>query len=144
MRILTDPVKNYSKSLPQLNSLTQPFWDYCKKHELRMQFCTRCSEWIWYPKAWCPRCGRREEIEWKRLTGYGTIYSFTVIRQVIENSLAFQSEIPFAIGLIETEEGPRMYSNIIANVQEVAIGKKVSVFFEDVTENISLPKFKLC
>ena len=130
----------YEKPLPELTPVTKPFWDYCKAHELRMQFCKACSEWIWYPKAWCPSCGAREGIEWRKLSGRGEIYSFTVIRQVIDNSPAFQAEIPFVIGLVELEEGPRIYSNV--DNKEVAIGDKVSVFFEDVTPEITLPKFR--
>lgn len=132
--------KKYEKALPEINSLTKPFWDYCKSHELRMQFCTHCSEWIWYPKAWCPTCGKRDGIEWKALSGAGKVYSFVVIRQVIDNSPAFQADVPFVIGLIELTEGPRIYSNVIGI--EIEIGNGVEVFFDDVTPEITLPKFR--
>lgn len=135
--------KKYEKAIPEVNTLTGPFWDSCNKHELRMQFCKMCTEWIWYPKAWCPSCGKRETLEWRRLSGNGTVYSFTVIRQVIDNSPAFQADLPFIIGLIELEEGPRIYLNVAgAKPEEVAIGDKGSVYFEDATPEITLPKFK--
>jgi uncharacterized OB-fold protein len=133
----------YLKTLPEPTSLTKPFWDYCKSHELRMQYCLKCSEWIWYPKAWCPACGRSENIEWRKLSGNGSIYSFTVIRQVIDNSQAFQNDIPFVIALVELEEGPRIYSNLrLKNPLEVRIGDRVKLFFDDVTSQFSLPKFE--
>jgi uncharacterized OB-fold protein len=132
--------QKYEKPLPEVNPITKPFWEYCKSHELRMQFCTNCNEWIWYPKAWCPSCGSRSGLEWRKTSGKGTVYSFTLIRQVIDNSPAFQAEIPFVIGLIELEEGPRIYSNV--ENKEVEIGDLVSVYFEDVTPEFSLPKFR--
>ena len=132
--------QKYEKQLPEVNAVTKPFWDYCKARELRMQFCTDCSEWIWYPKAWCPSCGMRSGIEWRKMSGKGSIYSFTIIRQVIDNSPAFQADIPFVIGLVELEEGPRIYSNVAD--KEVAIGDTVSVYFEDVTPEFALPKFR--
>jgi uncharacterized protein len=108
-----------------------------------MQYCTQCSEWIWYPKAWCPNCGKKEKIEWRKLSGNGVVYSFTVIRQVIDNSPAFQKELPFTIGLIELEEGPRIYSNVAtASSEDPKIGDRVTLYFEDVTPEFSLPKFK--
>jgi uncharacterized protein len=108
-----------------------------------MQFCTQCAEWVWYPKPWCPNCGKRENLEWRKLSGKGAVYSFTVIRQVIDNSQAFQNEIPFVIGLIELDEGPRIYSNVsVPSPEEVKIGDRVSVYFEDATTEFSLPKFK--
>ena len=135
-------IKKYEKTLPEVNTFTKPFWDYCKAHELRMQYCTRCNEWIWYPKAWCPSCGTRQGIEWRKLSGKGTIYSFTVIRQVIDNSPAFQADIPFVIGLVDLDEGPRIYSNVSGKPEEVSIGDRVSVYFDDVTSDFSLPKFR--
>ncbi|MGI0079233.1 MAG: Zn-ribbon domain-containing OB-fold protein [Nitrososphaerales archaeon] len=135
--------KTYEKPLPEISTLTKPFWDYCKKHELRMQYCTRCSSWIWYPKAWCPDCGRRDALIWRQLSGNGEIYSFTVIRQVIDNSPAFQADLPFAVGLVELEEGPRMYSNVTGTEPEdLKIGDKVSLYFDDATQEITLPKFR--
>ncbi len=140
---MSDKSKPYEKFLPEINTLTKPFWDFCKNHELRMQYCTKCTSWIWYPRAWCPNCGKRDAIEWRRLSGRGEIYSFTVIRQVIDNSQAFQADLPFAIGLVELEEGPRIYSNVTGlSPEELSIGDKVFLYFEDVTQEISLPKFR--
>ena len=136
----TVEAKKYEKALPEMNPVTKPFWDHCKSHELYIQFCENCSAWIWYPKAWCPSCGKRASIKWMKLSGRGKIYSYTIIRQVIDNSPAFQADLPFLIGLIELEEGPRIYSNVTA--KEVNIGDAVEVYFEDVTPEITLPKFK--
>jgi uncharacterized protein len=136
----TNETKLYDKALPEISTLTQPFWTHCKTHELWMQYCEHCQEWIWYPKAWCPSCGRRDKITWKKLSGKGTVYSYTVIRQVIDNSQAFQADLPFLVALIELEEGPRIYSNIAT--KEVAIDDAVEVYFEDVSPDVSLPKFK--
>ncbi len=134
---------DYAKALPEPTTLTKPFWDYCRSHELRMQFCMKCTEWIWYPRAWCPNCGKRDSIEWRKLSGNGIVYSFAVIRQVIDNSPAFQNDIPFVIGLIELDEGPRIYSNVTGSKpEELSIGDRVAVYFEDVTSEFALPKFK--
>ncbi len=133
----------YEKVLPDPTPLTRPFWDYCRKHELRMQHCSNCNEWIWYPKPWCPNCGKKRGLECVKLSGRGQIYSFTVIRQVIENSPAFQADLPFLIGLVELEEGPRIYSNVTGvGVDEINIGDSVEVYFDDVTADVSLPKFR--
>jgi uncharacterized OB-fold protein len=48
------------------------------------------------------------------------------------------------LALIELEEGVRMMSNIVdCAPEQVRIGLPVRVVFEDVTEEITLPKFKL-
>lgn len=134
----------YEKPLPGVTSLTKPFWDYCTKHELRMQYCKDCNEWVWYPKAWCPSCGKRTGMEWKPMSGKGKVYSFTIIRQVIDNSPAFNKDLPFVVGVIELDEGPRIYSNVTGGMpEEVSIGDNVAVYFDDVAPGMSLPKFKI-
>lgn len=136
-------MEKYDKPLPEINSLTAPFWEYCRKHELRMQYCSRCNVWIWYPKAVCTTCGKNDMVEWKKLSGKGTVYSFTIIRQVIENSESFGKDIPFVLALIELDEGPRIYSNVVnVNPEKISIGDRVEVIFEDVTKEVTLPKFK--
>jgi uncharacterized OB-fold protein len=135
---------SYDKPLPAVTSLTKPFWDSCSKHQLRMQFCTSCNEWIWYPKALCPSCGKRDSIEWRQLSGKGKVYSFTIIRQVIGNSPAFNKDIPFVVGLIELDEGPRIYSNVTGmKPEEISIDDPVVVYFDDVGLGMALPKFKV-
>lgn len=139
----SDQGPGYDKPLPSASSLTRPFWDYCAKHELRMQYCNECGEWIWYPKALCPSCGKRGGIEWRLMSGKGKVYSFTVIRQVIENSASFNKDLPFVIGLVELEEGPRIYSNVTgARPDDIKVDMPVMVYFDDVAPGLSLPKFR--
>lgn len=133
--------QKYARTLPGITPLTKPFWDAAKQHTLVLQRCRNCQEYQWYPKAWCSHCGSRS-LEWTPVSGQGTVYSFTVIRQVIDNAPAFQADIPFVVALIELAEGPRMYSNVTGcKPEEVVIGMRVKVWFDDVTSDITLPKF---
>lgn len=132
----------YEKPLPEVTSLTKPFWDATKRHELALQRCRKCNEFQWYPRAWCIHCGGRD-LEWTKVSGNGVVYSYTIIRQVIGNSPAFQADIPFVIGLIELDEGPRMYSNVVrCKPEDVYIGMEVEVTFDDVSPELALPKFR--
>ena len=46
--------------------------------------------------------------------------------------------------MIALHEGPRMLTNIITkNVDQVRIGDRVTVKFDDVTADLTLPKFTL-
>jgi uncharacterized OB-fold protein len=45
--------------------------------------------------------------------------------------------------LIDLDEGVRMWSNVIGcPAEEVKIGDRVEVSYDDVTEEITLPKFR--
>ena len=77
-----------------------------------------------------------------RLTGKGKIYSYTIVRKAAHP--AFMADTPYAYAIIELEEGLRMASNIVdCNPEELSIGMDVEVTFEDINEEITLPKFKL-
>ena len=132
---------NYEKPLPTPTVETKPFWDSCKKHELRMQKCNQCG-YIRYPVGMlCPKC-QSAEAEWVKLSGKGKVFSFVIFRQAYDK--VWSDDIPYAVGSIELEEGPRMMSNIIScKLDEIKIDMPVEVAFEDVTDEFSLPKFKL-
>jgi hypothetical protein len=56
---------------------------------------------------------------------------------------AFADELPYNVAMVELEEGPRLITNIVGcNNGDLRIGMEVEVVFEDVTEEITLPRFK--
>lgn len=77
------------------------------------------------------------------MSGVGTVYTFTVIRQVVANSKFFEDKIPFAVGVIQLQEGPRMISNIVGcGLDKITVGMPVTVVFDDVKQGMALPKFE--
>jgi uncharacterized OB-fold protein len=131
----------YEKPLPIITDENREYWEYIKKHELRMQKCGQC-EWIRFPVSiLCPKC-HSMETEWVKLSGRGVIYSYVIYRMAYHP--AYQDDIPYVVAIIQLEEGPRMESNITGSkVEDVRIDLPVEVLFEDVTDTITLPKFKL-
>ena len=130
----------YEKPLPIVNEETKPYWEHCKKHELRMQKCTACGYTRFPISMVCPRC-HSVEAEWTKLSGKGKVYSYIIYRQAYHP--AYKDEIPYVVAIIQLDEGPRMESNIIGcNVEDVKIDMPVEVHFDDVTAEVSLPKFR--
>jgi len=130
----------YEKPLPNPTVETRPFWDYCKKHELRMQKCTQCGYIRYPPSIICPKC-QFIEAEWTKLSGRGKVYSFVIFHYLYDKT--FANDIPYAVASIELEEGPRMMSNIIGcKLDEIRVDMPVEVYFEDISDEFALPKFK--
>jgi uncharacterized OB-fold protein len=130
----------YDKPLPVINEDTAPYWEYCRKHELRMQKCQQCG-YIRFPASIvCPKC-HSLEAAWTKLSGKGKVYSFIVYHQVYHPS--YKDDIPYAVAIIQLDEGPRMESNIIGcKMEDIKIDMPVEVSFNDVTDEVTLPKFK--
>ena len=132
------------KPLPAITTEAKPFWEAAAQNKLVVQRCLNCHAYVWTPRPACYECGG-EELEWKDVSGKGTVYSFTVIRQVVGRaaSKAFEPDVPYVVAWVDLEEGPRMISNVIGcPVEDVKIGMKVSVVFEQQSPDIWLPKFK--
>jgi uncharacterized OB-fold protein len=132
------------KPLPAITTEAKPFWDAAAQQKLMIQHCQNCQAWVWTPRPSCNECGS-ENIQWTQMSGKGEVYSFTVIRQVVGRaaSQAFESDIPYVIAWVDLAEGPRLITNIIGcPVDEVKLGMKVTVQFEQASEKVWLPKFK--
>jgi uncharacterized OB-fold protein len=130
----------YEKPLPVPDPQSQPFWEACRRHELIVQRCRTCDNTQFYPRVLCTRC-RGTDLGWVPASGRGLVHSFTVIRRA--PSASFKPDLPYVLALVELEEGVRMMTNIVGcTVDEVRIEMPVEVVFDDVSEAISLPKFR--
>jgi uncharacterized OB-fold protein len=133
-------MSSYSKPLPVINSDNAPFWKYAKDHELRMQQCSGCG-YIRFPAGIiCPKC-HSMEAQWVRLGGKGELYSYVIYHRAYHP--AYKDDLPYAVAIIELAEGPRMESSIVGcKMEDLRIGMPLEVCFDDVTDEIALPKFR--
>jgi len=80
--------------------------------------------------------------EWSRVSGRGVIHSYIVAHQAFHPHWA--DKVPYVVATIELEEGVRMVDDMLELDPEGAeIGVRVEVFFQEMSEEITLPKFKL-
>ena len=132
----------YNKPLPIPDPVTRPFWDSLKAHAIQLQRCDACGRFIYYPRPVCPGC-LLDNLVWSSVSGRGVVHAFTIPHR--HPSPAFGSGVPYVVALIELEEGVRMMSNLIdvdPTPQAVKVGLPVEIVYDDVTEEITLPKFR--
>lgn len=131
----------YKKPLPIIDEDSRPYWEAARRHELSLPQCNDCGKFHFYPRNFCPHC-KGQSLTWKAVSGKGKVYSYTVPRVPI--SPAYQDSVPYVVALVELDEGPRIMANIIdCQPEEVEIGAEVEVTFQDVTDEITLPQFRL-
>jgi len=69
------------------------------------------------------------------------VYTWTVFHQLYHP--AFEKDVPYAVVAVELDEGPRLLTNLVdCKVEAINIGMQVEVVFDDVTEEITLPRFR--
>ena len=124
---------------PRPTDISKPFWDGCRERQLLMQKCEDCGNLAYYPVYMCPAC-TSGKLAWTELSGRGRVHSVTIVHRPA--APAFASAVPYAVALIEVEEGPIMMSNIVGPAAlETKIDDKVEVVFEDVGD-VTLPRFR--
>ena len=133
-------MSGYLKPLPVLDVESRLFWDSCKKHEMALQQCLSCNQFRFPPRPLCPRC-HSPEARWTPLSGRGEVYVALVMCH--SYGPAWEHDVPYNISLIDLDEGVRIWSNVIGcPPDEVKTGDRVKVSYDDVTDKITLPKFR--
>ena len=137
---MTEDSGEYTHPLPELEGLTQDFYDFCREGMLHFQRCTDCSAWRHVPREMCPECGSWDWA-WAASTGRGKIFSWTVVARALHP--AFQDDTPYAPVIVEMDEGVRLLTQVTDVAPDaLEIDMPVEVAFDAVTPEITLPRFR--
>jgi uncharacterized OB-fold protein len=129
----------YAKPVPAVTPEMEPFFAGAKVGELRVQRCRGCGTLRFPARAICSEC-LSTDAEWVAVSGRGTVFSFNVMHQVYHPG--FAAEVPYAVVIVQLEEGPRLISNVVGvPPSAIRIGMPVHVVFEELTAEVTLPKF---
>ena len=125
--------------IPKPTPETQHYWDGARQGELRLQKCDSCHSIYFPPRPFCPDCGSRE-VSVVTATGRATLHSY-----VINHLSSPGFEPPFAIAVVELEEGPRLMSNIVdceQTPEALQLDMPLEVTFQKLSDGITLPQFR--
>ena len=88
----------------------------------------------------CPRCLSTEK-EWAPVSGKGIIYTW--VNFVYDKSAYPAIKVPYAVVVVELDEGVRILSNVVGmKSEDIYIGMPVEVLFDPIDDGIHLPKFR--
>jgi uncharacterized OB-fold protein/acyl dehydratase len=137
-KVAETPAEQQLRARPSISQDTEFFWEGAVWNELRIQRCTSCGTLRHPPRPGCAKCG---SLDWDYIVscGDGKVYSFVIMHHPPIPGF----EMPYAVGLIELEEGVRLLSNIIdVPLDEIEIGMPVEATFVAVDEEMTLPMFR--
>jgi hypothetical protein len=129
------------KPIPHPNIETQFFWDKVDQGELWLQRCKDCDKPYFYPRSFCPRC-LGTNVEWFRASGRAKLHTYMINHRPPP---AFADEAPYAIAIVELEEGVRMMTNIhgIENTPEkLVLDMPLEVSIEEIAPGVKVPYWK--
>lgn len=130
------------KELPERSVADEaaPYWQAATEERLLIQHCESCEDYVFPPRCACPYC-LVDELEWVEAAGTGTVYTFSTL--YVPPNPAWEEDVPFTLGIVELDEGAYMFTEITnCEPEEVELRLPVSVTFDHVTDQMTLPKFE--
>lgn len=125
---MTDPLED---------AITGPYWAATRERRLLLQVCLRCKALQHPPRAVCTRCAS-SELEWREVSGRGTIDAFTVVARRIHPEL----EPPYVVARIRLAEGPLLIANVIEAAPDgLACNQPVCLAWRRLADGRNLPVF---
>jgi uncharacterized protein len=135
--------------LPAIDENSEPFWEAAARGELVVQVCGSCGRLRFPPRPMCPAC-HSLDIRWQKMSGNGTVWSYVVPHPPLLP--AFQPLAPYNVIVVALDEDPtiRMVGNLLASADgaineidpaTIHIGEPVSVVFQQVAEDVHLPRW---
>jgi len=114
---------------PEITDLNRPYWDALKQGRHQFQCCNVCGHAWLPPRSECPGC-LGDDWSWKPAGGRARLVSWVVYH--IAYHASFAGRLPYTVAVVELEEGPRMFSNIVgADAAQLRLDMPLRMVIED-------------
>jgi uncharacterized OB-fold protein len=126
------------RPLPQTTGADAPFWRALRQREVKVQRCGSCGTHRFPATRFCANC-RSDASEWVAVAPTGTLETWCVFHRPYFEDLP----VPYTVIQVKLDCGVRLFSNP-SNVEAsmLRIGMPMIAVFEDVTDDVTLLKFK--
>jgi uncharacterized OB-fold protein len=115
------------KPLVEPTPVSAPFWDSLAENRICIQYSPSAEKYVFYPRVLSPGT-LHDDLEWREITGNGTLYSFTVVdRPPVPE---WVDTLPQLLAIIEWDEGPRVSTELVdVETDHLEIGMRVRPVF---------------
>lgn len=128
------------KPMPAPDADSAAFWRGMRDGALLLQHCGDCGNVQYYQQAMCRECGG-ENLVHRKASGRGKVHSFSVVHRA--PGPAFEADVPYAVLLVDLEEGPRIISTYTGSKPEdVVFDVEVMLVCEKINDEVTLPRFR--
>jgi hypothetical protein len=116
--------------------LDREFFAAAAQGSLLIQRCPACGHRQFHPRLLCTACGATPA--WETASGRGVVHTFTIVRQ--NGMPPFKDQLPYAVAMIELEEGVRMMGNVTGcPPEQVRIGLAVEAYAVECGDGLAVP-----
>lgn len=117
------------RPVPVKTATTTPFWDALAEHRIVIQYSPSSGEYVFYPRVLASRT-LADDLEWREISGMGTLYSYTVARRPVGPH--FADAVPQLLAIVQWDEGPRFSTEMVdMAAHDLRVGMRVKPVFCD-------------
>lgn len=98
-----------NKAVPVPTPESAPYWEWAAAGELRIPRCVATGRSFFPPRRYSPYVVGGS-VEWIRVSGHARLYSYVISHRPAPG---FEEDGPYAIAVVELDEGPRLMTNIV-------------------------------
>jgi uncharacterized OB-fold protein len=135
----------FERPMPVKTPTSAPFWDALAQHRIVIQYSPSSQAYVFYPRVRAPGT-LADDLEWREISGMGTLYSYTVARRPV--SPHFADAVPQLLAIVEWDEGPRFSTEMVlpadrADPADLRVGMRVGpVFFDYPEHDVTLLRYQ--
>ena len=123
--------------MADISDVGGPFWEGLRHRKLMLQHDRATGRAQFYPR---PLSLHGESgVEWREASGRGTIFALTLSRVAPP---ALEQLVPYALALVQLEEGPRMLARVDAPYDTLRPGQAVHIAWDSMAGLPAFPIFK--
>ena len=115
----------------------EQFYSYISQGKLMGGKCKKCGKTHLPPRPLCDKCFSKE-FEWVELPKKGKLLTYTVIHVA---PTQFQEMAPYAVGIVELENGIKIPGMIKVPQEQIRIGMPLTIDFDTHAATESWPQW---
>lgn len=97
--------------------------------------CPSCKTRVFPPRDFCPACDSEDAPIPVVLAPVGTVHSYTIVRQAPGGRV-----VPYTLGLVDLEDGVRVFAQLDETPESIDIGMQVQLIFRNIVPSPGEPR----
>jgi hypothetical protein len=114
----------------KVTQLTEPFWAGVREHKFLLQYDPAANRYQFYPRP-LSLFSDGSKMEWREASGLGTLVARSLC---YAPAPGFEDEVPYLLGIVELDEGPRVFAPVVAGEDQPKIGTRMRIVWQQVGE----------
>lgn len=114
-----------------VTNTSAPFWEGVRQRKLMLQYDPKAKRYQFFPRP-VSLYSNDAALEWREASGTGVLVAFTL---TYFPAPGFDAELPYLEGLVQLDEGPRVFAPIAdARYETLKVGMRLRVRWPQVAE----------